>query len=120
MEDYVHRIGRTGRAGASGRAVAVVDGRSVGLSPRLVDILGEAAQPVPSWLAGMAHVARARKLDEEGAIAAGGGGGDWNGWPSALPPQDQNVDAWTDNRAVSNRVTHFLCSRRPSRVLSRP
>ena len=73
-DTFVHRIGRTGRAGASGRAVAVVDARALGLSSRLVEILGEAAQPVPAWLAGMSHIATARKLDEEGAIAAGGGG----------------------------------------------
>jgi superfamily II DNA/RNA helicase len=34
-EDYVHRIGRTGRAGASGEAVSLVDGEE---ERRLVDI----------------------------------------------------------------------------------
>jgi ATP-dependent RNA helicase RhlE len=30
-EDYVHRIGRTGRAGAAGNAISLVDGEEVGL-----------------------------------------------------------------------------------------
>ena len=70
-DTFVHRVGRTGRAGASGRAVAVVDGRALGLSPRLVQLLSEAAQPVPACWPGW------RTCEGEatggGAIAAGGG-----------------------------------------------
>ena len=49
------------------------DGRATSLAPRLVELLREAAQPVPAWLVGMSHIATARRREEEGAIAAGGG-----------------------------------------------
>ena len=73
VDTFVHRVGRTGRAGAKGRAVALVDGRSMGVAPDLVELLEEAEQDVPAWLLGMSHVSRARALEEQGAIAAGGG-----------------------------------------------
>ena len=88
-DTFVHRVGRTGRAGAVGAATTFLDGRSVGLAVDLVDLLQEAARPtvVPAWLRGMAHVGRARRLEEEGAIAAGGGGGGMSSsQPNAPPP----------------------------------
>ena len=95
-DTFVHRVGRTGRAGASGSAVALVDGRALSVSPRLVEVLSEAAQPVPAWLVGMAHVASARRLDEAGAIAAGGGG-DLESLPTVVAP---DVVAGVDDAAV--------------------
>jgi len=51
IEDYIHRIGRTGRAGKSGIAIsffeASVDGRKAG---RLVQILQNAKQEIPPQL----------------------------------------------------------------------
>ena len=70
---FVHRVGRTGRAGAAGSAICLLDGRSVGIAPDLVELMEEANQEVPIWLLGMAHVARAKTLSEKSAIAAGGG-----------------------------------------------
>ena len=74
VDTFVHRAGRTGRAGAKGSAVTLLDGRSVGISLALVDLMNEANQRVPAWLLGMSYVAQARALEEEGAISAGGGG----------------------------------------------
>lgn len=74
VDAFVHRVGRTGRAGAKGNAVALLDGRSVGIAPALVELMTDANQKVPAWIVGMSYVARARQLEEEGAIAAGGGG----------------------------------------------
>jgi superfamily II DNA/RNA helicase/DNA topoisomerase IA len=75
VDTFVHRIGRTGRAGATGQALALVDGRSIGLAPALVDLLREAQQSIPSWLLGMSYISRARRWEEEKAIAIGSGGG---------------------------------------------
>eukprot|EP00408_Alexandrium_pacificum_P062407 CAMPEP_0171177072 /NCGR_PEP_ID=MMETSP0790-20130122/12055_1 /TAXON_ID=2925 /ORGANISM="Alexandrium catenella, Strain OF101" /LENGTH=609 /DNA_ID=CAMNT_0011641967 /DNA_START=46 /DNA_END=1875 /DNA_ORIENTATION=- len=48
LDDYVHRIGRTGRAGRKGVAVAFVNERCNYL-PELGDLLVEAKQDPPAW-----------------------------------------------------------------------
>ncbi|XP_037101349.1 probable ATP-dependent RNA helicase DDX4 [Syngnathus acus] len=51
IDEYVHRIGRTGRCGNVGRAVSFYDPDSDSqLAPSLVTILSKAQQEVPSWL----------------------------------------------------------------------
>ncbi len=61
-EDYVHRIGRTARAGASGLAVSFFTSANGRMARQIVDILSEAHQTVPDQLRQYASV-------------AGGGGG---------------------------------------------
>jgi ATP-dependent RNA helicase DDX3X len=48
LDDYVHRIGRTGRAGRKGFAVAFVNERCSYL-PDLGDLLRNAKQEIPGW-----------------------------------------------------------------------
>eukprot|EP00522_Entomoneis_paludosa_P006817 CAMPEP_0172460258 /NCGR_PEP_ID=MMETSP1065-20121228/36187_1 /TAXON_ID=265537 /ORGANISM="Amphiprora paludosa, Strain CCMP125" /LENGTH=1488 /DNA_ID=CAMNT_0013215231 /DNA_START=259 /DNA_END=4725 /DNA_ORIENTATION=+ len=99
VDTFVHRTGRTGRAGAFGAAVTLMDSRSMGISMALVDILYNAKQQqqelreqhereandiehhynkvaidIPAWLQGMSHVMRAKQMEEDELIAAGGGG----------------------------------------------
>ena len=50
IDDYVHRIGRTGRAGHSGLATAFFSSKNMPLAKSLVGLLQEAKQEVPSWL----------------------------------------------------------------------
>ncbi|XP_056161972.1 DEAD-box ATP-dependent RNA helicase 37-like [Syzygium oleosum] len=50
IDDYVHRIGRTGRAGKSGLATAFFSGKNMSLATELVQLMQEAKQEVPSWL----------------------------------------------------------------------
>uniref|UniRef100_A0A3Q3RND3 RNA helicase n=1 Tax=Mastacembelus armatus TaxID=205130 RepID=A0A3Q3RND3_9TELE len=51
IDEYVHRIGRTGRCGNIGRAVSFFDPDVDGqLARSLVTILAKAQQEVPSWL----------------------------------------------------------------------
>jgi DNA topoisomerase IA len=74
IDTYTHRVGRTGRAGASGEALTLLDAKSgFGIATGLVDLLREADQgdSIPSWLQGMAHIDNARRLEEEIAISAG-------------------------------------------------
>jgi ATP-dependent RNA helicase DDX5/DBP2 len=39
MEDYVHRIGRTGRAGASGMAITFINEGDIMYARELLDVL---------------------------------------------------------------------------------
>merc|ERR1711953_550071 len=48
IDDYVHRIGRTGRAGRKGVAIAFVNERCTYLT-ELGDVLLEAKQDPPEW-----------------------------------------------------------------------
>ncbi|KAK2856706.1 hypothetical protein Q5P01_005441 [Channa striata] len=51
IDEYVHRIGRTGRCGNTGRAVSFFDPDANGqLARSLVTVLSKAQQEVPSWL----------------------------------------------------------------------
>ncbi|KAL0213407.1 hypothetical protein RCL1_007033 [Eukaryota sp. TZLM3-RCL] len=49
IEDYVHRIGRTGRAGNVGISTSFVSEKNRNLFERLRSILEEANQEIPSW-----------------------------------------------------------------------
>lgn len=51
IEDYVHRIGRTGRAGAKGTAISFFTDANKGLGASLISIMREAKQEIPSDLA---------------------------------------------------------------------
>merc|ERR1712020_258820 len=55
IEEYVHRIGRTGRLGNTGKATSFFDsGRSEdqGIAPSMAKILSDAQQEVPDFLSG--------------------------------------------------------------------
>lgn len=55
IDDYVHRIGRTGRAGNVGVATAFFNRGNRGIARELIDILREANQEVPSFLESIAR-----------------------------------------------------------------
>ena len=63
-EDYVHRIGRTGRAGKTGTAVSFFTRKNAKMGRDLMKLVRDAGQEVPQALADM---------------AAQGGGGSWQG-----------------------------------------
>ncbi|KAM4870907.1 putative ATP-dependent RNA helicase DDX4 isoform X5 [Urocitellus parryii] len=51
IDEYVHRIGRTGRCGNTGRAISFFDPESDNhLAQPLVKVLSDAQQDVPAWL----------------------------------------------------------------------
>ncbi|CAL1414561.1 unnamed protein product [Linum trigynum] len=50
IDDYVHRIGRTGRAGKSGLATAFFSDQNMSLAKPLVELMKESNQEVPPWL----------------------------------------------------------------------
>ncbi|KAI8389500.1 P-loop containing nucleoside triphosphate hydrolase protein [Blakeslea trispora] len=53
VDDYVHRIGRTGRAGNPGVATAFFNRANKPIARDLVDLLKEAKQEIPAWLESM-------------------------------------------------------------------
>ena len=62
IDDYVHRIGRTGRAGNTGAALSFVNEKNSNVIRELKNLLEENQQDVPSWLVQMCQY-------------SGGGGG---------------------------------------------
>lgn len=50
IDDYVHRIGRTGRAGKTGLATAFFNENNASLARSLAELMLEANQEVPAWL----------------------------------------------------------------------
>lgn len=50
IDEYVHRIGRTGRAGNVGLATSFFTDRNRNISHDLMDLLVESNQEVPNWL----------------------------------------------------------------------
>jgi ATP-dependent RNA helicase DDX3X len=68
IDDYVHRIGRTGRAGNTGSALSFINEKNIGVVRELRDMLAENDQNVPLWLDQMAQYSGGNK-------SSGGGGG---------------------------------------------
>jgi len=66
-EDYIHRIGRTGRAGAMGTAITFFTTENSKQARDLVNVLAEAKQNIDPRLAEMVR------------YGGGGGGGRWGG-----------------------------------------
>jgi len=66
ISEYVHRIGRTGRAGNTGRATAFFNsGKNRGVAKAMLELLTEANQEIPEWLGGIVA---------QGGGSFGGGG----------------------------------------------
>lgn len=64
IDDYVHRIGRTGRAGNTGVSTAFFNRGNKNIVRELVELLREANQDIPGWLETVAH---------EASFGSGGG-----------------------------------------------
>jgi ATP-dependent RNA helicase DDX3X len=65
IDDYVHRIGRTGRAGNTGVATAFFNRGNRGIARDLISLLKDASQEVPPFL---------EKIARESSFGGGGGG----------------------------------------------
>lgn len=97
IDDYVHRIGRTGRAGNSGLATALINEKNRNIVRDLTELLSEAGQEVPSFLTAMSRQVTTsggsrrrnggnrfggrdyRKENGGGTGRSGGGGGRYGG-----------------------------------------
>ncbi|CAM9233423.1 unnamed protein product, partial [Lampetra fluviatilis] len=91
VDDYVHRIGRTGRIGHRGAAVALYDpSRDRDLARPLVRVLSDAGQDVPPW------------LEEEARGAVGTSFGGVGGTFSSRDVRRQARDTHSDTHTVTH------------------
>ncbi|XP_050423738.1 probable ATP-dependent RNA helicase DDX43 [Adelges cooleyi] len=88
IEEYVHRVGRTGRAGKTGLAITLMTRRDWAKAKELVDLMEKSGQEVPPELHDMARRFEARRERERaeggdrpfrGRRGGGGGRGFSNG-----------------------------------------
>ncbi|RMZ82818.1 hypothetical protein DV737_g1921, partial [Chaetothyriales sp. CBS 132003] len=75
IDDYVHRIGRTGRAGNTGLSTAFFNRGNRGIVRDLIELLKEAHQDVPSFLENIAREGSGFGGGRGGGRGRGGGGG---------------------------------------------
>ncbi|KAL9046056.1 MAG: hypothetical protein Q9206_007173 [Seirophora lacunosa] len=68
VEDYVHRIGRTGRAGAHGLAITLFTEHDKAQSGALINVLKAAGQPVPEELLKFGTTVKKKGHDAYGAF----------------------------------------------------
>jgi len=74
-EDYVHRIGRTGRAGAKGFAVTLMSRQDAGKARGIMEVMQRTNQEVPRELQDMARSSGGgERRDRWGGSRRGGGG----------------------------------------------
>ena len=93
-EDYVHRIGRTARAGARGLAVSFFTSADGRLARQILAILAEAQQPVPE------------QLRQYAAVAGGGGG---RGGFTTCPTSCMSTYVDMSHCAVPALTLHQIC-----------
>lgn len=68
-EDYIHRIGRTGRAGLEGLAITFFTEQDKALSGALINVLKAANQPVPDELMKFGTTVKRKPHEAYGAFA---------------------------------------------------
>ncbi|KAI7860816.1 P-loop containing nucleoside triphosphate hydrolase protein [Circinella umbellata] len=85
VDDYVHRIGRTGRAGNTGLATAFFNRGNKNIVNDLIDILKEANQEVPSFLESVSRETRSFGGGRGRGRGRGGsfGGRDFRKYPTS-------------------------------------
>ena len=75
IDDYVHRIGRTGRVGNVGHALSMMCDKNRNIAKELAELLIENEQVCPPWLENMAFGAGGNRGGSGGGRGRGRGGG---------------------------------------------
>lgn len=75
IEEYVHRIGRTGRVGHTGLATSFFNDKNRNISRDLIDTLSDSKQEIPSWLESMGYQAQQHLAAKRAQKSRYGGGG---------------------------------------------
>jgi len=94
IDDYIHRIGRTGRCGNTGTAIAFISEKNRNVLRELYDTLKETNQPVEPWfetlMRGSQWGGRSGGRESGGGRGKGGGGG--RAAPKAFGSRDYRKD----------------------------
>jgi ATP-dependent RNA helicase DDX3X len=113
INDYVHRIGRTGRCGAEGLATAFFNEKNRNISRELVELLEESGQEVDTWLyqyASPQSYSRNQRGGRRGGYRPGGGGGGGRGWSgranNATPPRTDRPSYTTYSNPSGQHPNH--------------
>ena len=75
IDDYVHRIGRTGRVGNVGHALSLMTDKNRNIAKELAELLIENEQVCPPWLEQIAYGAGGHRSAGGGGRGRGRGGG---------------------------------------------
>jgi ATP-dependent RNA helicase DDX5/DBP2 len=131
VEDYVHRIGRTGRAGAKGTAYTFFTRKDAGKASSLVKIMEQAGQQIPPELLSMAR-GGGQVYGSTMQFSGGGGGGGYGGgggggygsssrdsYSSSRDTRDGKSDSRDKDRGYSRRRSRSRSKSRRSRSRSR-
>merc|ERR1712151_148001 len=102
IDDYVHRIGRTGRAGRKGVAIAFVNERCNYL-PELGDLLVEAKQDLPMWFSELCRNAQKRI------------GGKGKGRENEFGGQDMRMDEQSSAQKLTGKAPTEKAWQQPQR-----
>jgi ATP-dependent RNA helicase DDX3X len=110
IDDYVHRIGRTGRAGNDGFATAFFNEKNGNIASDLVVLLEEAGQEVEYWLKEISHSnsnrgTKPRRGGGGGSFGSRGGGGSRSGGSSHTSSSSGGFKSSTTSFGASG--SHF-------------
>eukprot|EP00033_Pygsuia_biforma_P000753 GCRY01000879.1.p1 GENE.GCRY01000879.1~~GCRY01000879.1.p1 ORF type:complete len:727 (+),score=167.01 GCRY01000879.1:119-2299(+) len=111
VDDYVHRIGRTGRAGKDGLAVTFMNNYNNDVAEGLIEVLTEAKVAVPDWMVRMAAEYKANRSENGGGRGrrGGRGGGRGGGAAGGGRPGDWPCPSCGANN-FARRTSCFRCS----------
>lgn len=106
IDEYVHRIGRTGRAGHTGRAISFFDAdRDREILPCLLKILEEAKQDIPEWMKNGDFSAGGSGGGDAWATGASGATDDWGATSGAVEDDWGSAGATADSNETPKPST---------------
>jgi len=109
IDDYTHRIGRTGRAGHTGLATAFFNDKNSGLARDLVDLIEDSGHEAEGWLVEIAQRYSNRGSRPTRGRGGGGGGGarpGGRGGGGYEPRTEPRMETRVDARPEPSRTEH--------------
>merc|ERR1719499_1881783 len=110
IDDYVHRIGRTGRRGNVGTALSFTNENNRPIFDQLLRLLQEAKQQIPSWFTKMVSNSQFHRRNFSRGGRKGHGGKQHYGGIDVRKPQQTPVEASKNNVSRLKRKTRRVVS----------